>query len=260
MKIAIIGNGQSALQVNDNNLIDKDLIVRLKLGAVKPLNYNTNIINKEHHVIIHPHNLKKLNDVEANYLFTSYKKIYFISYLYSENVIKKCNEEEFNKKILPKINFNISFKNSEFFLLNLYNLYKNFKDNIMSFNIEFYNHVNKIISTGLYNKEDIIPTRSELFSFFKTLSLFKDVNRLKAFVNKYNNKDYSIYPSIGLSTVLLYLYLYPNSKIYLYGYDFNHDSGWFWSKEHKHDKMTHNFAYEKEFILKTPLFSNINIM
>lgn len=259
MKIAIIGNGQSALQVNDSDLIDKDLIVRLKLGAVKPLNYNINIIKKEHHVIIHPYNLKKLNDIEANYLFTSYKKIYFISYLYSKNVIKKCNEDEFNKKIFPEINFDISFKNSEFLILNFFNLYENFKDNIKSFNIEFYNHVNKIISTELNDNEDIIPTRSGLFSSFKTLSLFEDVNRLKAFVSKYNNKDYTIYPSIGLSTVLLYLYLYPNSKIYLYGYDFNNDSGWFWSKEHKHNKMTHNFAYEKEFILKNQLFSNVII-
>lgn len=242
MKIAIIGNGQSALNVSTHHLLDKDLIVRLKLGAFKPLYPDNFFEEKEHHVILHPYNLKKLTQKEVKIL-SKYKKIFFISFSNILPLIRLLSELEFKEYILPELNI----KNLNLYVLSLVTLFKNNLEIIKDFD----NYLFKLLIST--NKEESLFVSSKM-AFSRDCLL-----KLKSFKNK-RNEGAIFYPSVGFSAILTYLYLYPNAKIYLYGYDFNNDSGWFWSKEHKHNKFTHNFAYEKEFILKTPLFSNVNIM
>lgn len=260
MNIAIIGNGQSALKVTYEDLIDKDLIVRIKLGGVKPLSLYRyrDIVKKEHHIIINPYNLKTLSQKEISILFSLYKKIFFLSYFFSNEIIRPCSEQEIKDKILSELTEVNKLEIKNLFVLSYFNLYKEKLHEFKKFNVPFYNHIKDITKNN--NNTKVLHTRHGSFSSIKTMSMCEDLQKIKAFIKKHNDKDFLLYPSVGLSAILTYLYLYPNAKIYLYGYDFNNDTGWFWSKEHKHSKMTHNFAYEKEFIIKTPLFSNVNIM
>lgn len=257
MKIAIIGNGQSALTISSEKLLDKDIIVRLKLGAVKTIYNRKDIIKKEHHIILHPYNLKKMSQEEVNLLMSLYKKIFFISYLFSGNILRNCTKDEFEEKILTELNFKIDF-NKDFMVLNFFDLYREYICLAKNFNEKFYYHIEKIINSG-HKVGGIIPTRQGLFTSSRHAQVRDSLCQLLSYVKKHNNKEFLFYPSVGFTAILTYIHFYPQAKIYLYGYDFNNDSGWFWSKEHKHNKMTHNFAYEKEFILKNQLFSNVII-
>ena len=108
-------------------------------------------------------------------------------------------------------------------------------------------------------RKRLFPTRDGLFLSSKAFFISENASKLRAFIKKELNKEFILYPSIGFSAILTYKYLYPKSNISLYGYDFNNDTGWFWDSKHKHEKMTHNFMYEKEFLQNNPVFTDVII-
>jgi len=257
VRIAIIGNGQSALKINfEKELIDKDIIVRLKLGTIKKLYYSKEIFSKNHHAVLHPYNLKKMDNNELKFLSELYSKIFFLSYSFFDTIIEKCSNLVYDKIILPNASLkDISFKETN--TLSYFGLYNSIPETTKLFNKLFYKHIHSVSSKSLNNK--IYASRDGNFFSHKTLSLVQDVIKLKNFTAKQNFKNTTLYPSIGLTAVVAYTIMYPEAKIYLYGYDFNNDSGWFWDKQHKHDKNVHDFYYEKSFITNCPYFKNVII-
>lgn len=59
--------------------------------------------------------------------------------------------------------------------------------------------------------------------------------------------------STGAVAILYFRTLYEDANIFLYGFNFDHNLGWFWDTNHKHGEM-HDFKIEKKI-----LFENYNI-
>jgi len=64
--------------------------------------------------------------------------------------------------------------------------------------------------------------------------------------------------STGMRTILYFYNNFKDSKIYLYGFDFDNSKGWFFDVLHKHSS-NHNFEIEKDILFKKLNVKNIKI-
>jgi hypothetical protein len=86
----------------------------------------------------------------------------------------------------------------------------------------------------LFNKQFMLFVEDALDQYSKKFNFKNTILQDKSF-------------STGIMTILYYIFYYPCSKIFLYGFNLDPKSGHFWDKDHKHSN-NHDFEKEKLFL------------
>jgi len=140
------------------------------------------------------------------------------------------------------------------------------------YNKQYFKKEHHLILSGYFKNSDTLDLSKEQQNYIKNYKKIKfvylasNINTLKL-INRFGNdsvihlfnntfssyidKTMKLYKgkpfSTGVMAILYYIFYYPDSKLFLYGFDLAPSSGYFWNKHHKHSD-SHDFEKEKLFL------------